>query len=211
MHLAKWILYVEVDEHRHAYYDSTCEAARLDVVQFGSQVNKPSLLVRFNPHLVKGECEVPFEDRLRTLAQYLWSVLKSFEEKIVAEDPMPVMTILHLFYGSESASKNLVETHATNMLIFLPDINSSYDVRDLDDNIRALSLADVCEVEVTAKLLSNALQAMQDHIAVNQCAALSNFNTPKQHRCSAVSQKDSDLCHRQNQIVKRGRQVHRFV
>ena len=68
---------------------------------------------------------------------------------------------------------------------------------------KTFSLYALCLTSFIAEALSNTLQAMQDHIAVNQCAALSNFKTPKQHRCSAVSQKKSDLCHRHNQIVKR--------
>ena len=44
----------------------------------------------------------------------------------------------------------LLEAHAINTLVFLPDINSSYDVRVSDDDIRAFSLADICEAEVTA-------------------------------------------------------------
>ena len=31
---------MEVDENRHAYYNPDCEAVRLDVVQYGSQVTK---------------------------------------------------------------------------------------------------------------------------------------------------------------------------
>ena len=96
---------MEVDESRHANYDSTCEAARLDVVQYGSEVTKPSLLVRFNPHLMKGEGEVPFEDRLKNLAQYLRDAVRNFEEQNVAEDSPPVMSIQYMFYGTQSAQR----------------------------------------------------------------------------------------------------------
>ena len=211
MHYPNFVLYVEVDEHRHAFYDSTCEAVRLDVVQYGSQVNKPSLMVRFNPHVMKGESEVPFEVRIKNLAQYLRNAALTFPELFVAEDSGPVMYIQYMFYGTESAQKRVLENYASNTIIFLKDIDFSDDLLFLEEDIATFSMNDICEKVVDKEATSAALERMRSHSSKTQCSALSNYKGKKQHRCSSVSSATSDLCCRHNKRVKDGYPVHRVT
>ena len=211
MHYPNFVLYVEVDEHRHAFYDSTCEAVRLDVVQYGSQVNKPSLMVRFNPHVMKGESEVPFEVRIKNLAQYLRNAALTFPELFVAEDSGPVMYIQYMFYGTESVQKKLLENHARHTICFLPDIDTPHDLLSLDEDIASFSITDVCSSEVDKEATSAALERIRSYSSNTQCSALSNYNSKKEHRCSAPSCATSDLCSRHNKRVKDGYPVHRVT
>ena len=198
---------MEVDENRHAYYNPDCEANRLDVVQYGSQVTKPSLLVRFNPHLMAGESEVTFELRLKNLAQYLLNALRSFDPT----SSKPVMYIQYMFYGTESVQKKLLESHARHTICFLPDIDTPHDLLSLDEDIASFSITDVCSSEVDKEATSAALERMRSHSSNTQCSALSNYNSKKEHTCSAHSCATSDLCWRHNKRVKDGYPVHRVT
>jgi len=202
---------VEVDEHRHAYYNPDCEANRLDVVQYGSQVTKPSLLVRFNPHLMARESEVTFELRLKNLAQYLRNALRSFEEQNLVTGSAPVMYIQYMFYGTESVQKKLLENHARHTICFLPDIDTPHDLLSLDEDIASFSITDVCSSEVDKEATSAALERIRSYSSNTQCSALSNYNSKKEHRCSAPSCATSDLCWRHNKRVKDGYPVHRVT
>ena len=197
---------MEVDENRHAYYNPDCEANRLDVVQYGSQVTKPSLLVRFNPHLMARESEVTFELRLKNLAQYLRNALRSFEA-----GSAPVMYIQYMFYGTESVQKKLLENHARHTICFLPDIDTPHDLLSLDEDIASFSITDVCSSEVDKEATSAALERIRSYSSNTQCSALSNYKGKKQHRCSSVSSATSDLCCRHNVCVRKGKPVHRVT
>ena len=157
---------MEVDEHRHAYYNPDCEANRLDVVQYGSQVTKPSLLVRFNPHLMARESEVTFELRLKNLAQYLRNALRSFDPT----SSKPVMYIQYMFYGTESAQKRVLENYASNTIIFLKDIDFSDDLLSLEEDIATFSMNDICEKVVDKEATSAALERMRSHSSKTQCS-----------------------------------------
>ena len=201
-----------MDEFRHQYYESVCEAVRLDYVQYGSQVNKPSLLVRFNPHVMKGETEVSFEDRVKFLAQYLRNLLKRIlEEESVGKEIPPFMTIQYMFYGTGSEQKKLLETHASNTILFKPDIDDFPDLIPLDQDIIDFSLLDICSKEVDREATEAALESARRTSSNTQCSALSNYNSKKEHRCSAPSCATSDLCWRHNKRVKDGYPVHRVT
>ena len=202
---------MEVDEHRHAYYNPDCEANRLDVVQYGSQVTKPSLLVRFNPHLMARESEVTFELRLKNLAQYLRNALRSFAEQNLVTGSAPVMYIQYMFYGTESVQKKLLENHARHTICFLPDIDTPHDLLSLDEDIASFSITDVCSSEVDKEATSAALERIRSYSSNTQCSALSNYKGKKQHRCSSVSSATSDLCCRHNERMRKGKPVHRVT
>ena len=74
-------------------------------------------MFRFNPHLIAGECETSFLDRLKTLAQVVRDVIakQRLEEQATpvpanapeeaTQDPAnapPVMSICYMFYGTNS-------------------------------------------------------------------------------------------------------------
>ena len=184
----------------------------MDYVQYGSQVNKPSLLVRFNPHVMKGETEVSFEDRVKFLAQYLRNLLKRIlEEESVGKEIPPFMTIQYMFYGTGSEQKKLLETHASNTILFKPDIDDFSDLIPLDQDIFDFSLLDICSKEVDREATKAALESARRTSSRPQCSALSNYNSKKEHRCSAPSCATSDLCSRHNKRVKDGYPVHRVT
>ena len=99
------------------------------------------------------------------------------------------MTSVSILRSPKSAE--VLEEHAVHTLRWLPDIDSPYEI--LDEDIRDFSIADVCEEEVTAEALSVTVKKIQDSTLVQQCSALSCFNTKNQLRCSAPSTKTSDF------------------
>ena len=116
-----------------------------------------------------------------------------------------------MFYGTESAQKRVLENYASNTIIFLKDIDFSDDLLFLEEDIATFSMNDICEKVVDKEATSAALERMRSHSSKTQCSALSNYNSKKEHRCSAPSCATSDLCWRHNKRVKDGYPVHRVT
>lgn len=200
LHLPKWVLYVEVDENRHAYYNKACEAARLDIVHFGSQVLKPSLLIRFNPHLMKGESEVSFEDRVKNLAQRLRNALRDFDKQLDLAEEVPVMHVQYMFYGDHSIQMKEAKTYGSNAIKFLDDIDSPDDLLSLDNDISSFSIKeDVCAAEVDKNATADTIEMMQRTSRHVRCSYLHKNQT----RCSAVALNTSEFCWAHNAIIHR--------
>jgi hypothetical protein len=93
------VINIEVDENRHQFYDVSCELARYDTLQFGSDKLRPTICIRFNPHVV-ATCQVLFEDRIKILIQIFRNALHAELD----ENEVPVMPVRYLFYGQVSLS-----------------------------------------------------------------------------------------------------------
>jgi hypothetical protein len=99
-------LYIEIDEHCHRFYEASCEAARLDTIQYGVKLAEgerllPSIMLRFNPHSIKdGGCDVPLLGRIKTLAQRYRNIV----EASALDTRLPEfanMSVQYMFYGSD--------------------------------------------------------------------------------------------------------------
>ena len=99
-------LYIEIDEHCHRFYEASCEAARLDTIQYGVKLAEgerllPSIMLRFNPHSTKdGGCAVPLLGRIKTLAQRYRNIV----EASALDTRLPEfanMSVQYMFYGSD--------------------------------------------------------------------------------------------------------------
>merc|ERR1711934_1132531 len=116
----------------------------------------------------------------------------------------------YMFYGNKSAQKSLLETHASNTIIFLKDIDSSEDLLSLDEDIASFTIKDICDAEVDKEAASDTLvtlEKLRSSASTAQCSAWSNYNSDNQHRCSAAALKTSDLCWRHNAIATSGKVV----
>ncbi len=85
---------IEVDEHRHQFYNSSCELARYDVLQFGTKDLLPTRVFRFNPHDT-ATLKFDFTSKLKMLIQRVRNYLNE-ELEIGAA---PVASVEWLYYG----------------------------------------------------------------------------------------------------------------
>ena len=84
---------IEVDENRHNFYEQSCELARYDTIQFGTDQLKPTKFFRFNPHKTN---DIPFTllEKVKVLIQ---SVRNYFKAELNPD--LPVAYVEYLFYG----------------------------------------------------------------------------------------------------------------
>ncbi len=99
-------LYIEIDKHCHRFYEASCDAVRLDTIQYGVKLAEgerllPSILLRLNPHSTKdGGCAVPLLGRIKTLAQRYRNIV----EASALDTRLPEfanMSVQYMFYESD--------------------------------------------------------------------------------------------------------------
>jgi hypothetical protein len=69
------VIFSEVDENQHRYYDVSCELSRYDTLTFGTEQLRATFINRFNPHHTP-EMTVPFIDRVKVFIQTIRNQLK---------------------------------------------------------------------------------------------------------------------------------------
>ena len=84
------VVFIEIDKQCHSQYDTSCEVARYDALQYGSDCTKPSLRIRFNPGS-------RMEWRLRT--KVLVQAVRNCIHTPLLSDATPVMCVRYLFYN----------------------------------------------------------------------------------------------------------------
>jgi hypothetical protein len=62
------VVIIEIDEHRHQFYNELCELARYDTLQFGTGHLLPTKVFRFNPHDTPN-IKLDFQAKLKVLIQ----------------------------------------------------------------------------------------------------------------------------------------------
>ena len=137
------VIFNEVDENQHRYYDFSCELAGYDTLMFGTEKIRDTFINRFNPHDTS-EMTVPFIDRVRVFIQTIRNQMTSSlseEEKISA-------SVSYLFYGSNTVHQQSSQ-NATMTFGVLPYVNNPTDL-NLDQDITTFKLEDLIQKEVNA-------------------------------------------------------------
>ena len=184
-------IYIEIDENRHQYYEESCELARYDTVQFGADSIKPSLCLRFNPHVVVNQDLPSLEDRIKFLMQRLRNAINAPIDK----EAEPIMTVQHLFYGSGSTQLKTAQ-RAANSLIILDEVNDATSI-DYDDDIMMFSLDDLNTKSLDFEANKATMERVAANVSGERCMAMNcAFNTKKRRRCSCSPAKGKTLCPR---------------
>ena len=104
------VVFIEIDEGCHAQYDSSCELARYDALQYGSDHIKPSLCIRFNP----GTRDSVLIRRCGVLVQ----MVRNYLNTPLHLDVAPVINVCFLFYN-QAGKKHIsaMRSQAANTLI----------------------------------------------------------------------------------------------
>ncbi|KAJ3122138.1 hypothetical protein HK100_012118 [Physocladia obscura] len=165
---------IEIDENRHQYYDTSCELARYDVLQFGTATLLATKVFRFNPHdslTVKFEFEVKLLQRVRNY------VNQELDEEV------PVAAVEWLYYDEGSKHQDVAK-HASNSIRILPPINNLSE--KLDEDIAAFCLT---ELGLLDAALNDVVQIKETELGGSelQCHVINCPNNPlKRKRCSQV-------------------------
>ena len=197
------VIFSEVDENQHRYYDVSCELARYDTLTFGTEQLRATFINRFNPHNTP-EVTVPFIDRVKAFIQTIRNQLRC---PLLSEDEKVSASVSYLFYGSGSVHQESAQ-HAKMTFRILPYINNPTDLK-LDLDIAAFKLEDLVQKEINATTQEILIQRQIElSSSSNQCSAWNHPKNPaKKTRCSQASKKNSTLCFRHSKLQEEGRTV----
>ena len=84
------VVFIEIHEDCHAQYDSSCELARYDALQYGSDHIKPSVCILFNP----GTRDSVLIRRCGVLVQ----MMRNYVNTPLQLDVAPVINVCFLSY-----------------------------------------------------------------------------------------------------------------
>ena len=169
----------KIDEHCHRFYEASCEAARLDTIQYGVKLTEgerllPSILLRFNPHSTKdGGCDVPLLGRIKTLAQRYRDIVDAPASDTWFTE-FANMSVQYMFYGSDVQHRNTLDRAQTTVTV-LDNINAEC-LEYHDDVISKFQFADIAPEEIN----NEALKAVQETLDESSSVALK--------RCSAMNE-----------------------
>jgi len=181
-------LYIEIDEHCHRFYDPSCEAARLDTIQYGVMLAEderllPSILLRFNPHSTKdGGCDVPLLGRIKTLAQRYRNIVEASALNTRLPE-FDTMSVQYMFYGSDVQHRlTLDRAHAT--ITVLDSINA--ECLEYHDNINKFQFAHIAPEEVNSEALKAVQETLDDSsfVALKRCSAMSHSGKGNERQCT---------------------------
>ena len=184
-------IFIEIDENRHQFYDESCELARYDTLQFGADSTKPSLCLRFNPHVVVNQELPSLEDRIKFLMQRL----RNATTAPIDTEAAPTMTVQHLFYGSGSTQLKTAR-RAADSLTILNEVNDAASI-DYDDDIKMFSLSDLNTESLDFEANKATMERVAANVSGERCVAMNYASSPKKRRrCSCSPNKGKTLCSR---------------
>jgi hypothetical protein len=194
-------LYIEIDEHCHRFYEASCEAARLDTIQYGVKLTEgerllPSILLRFNPHSTKdGGCDVPLLGRIKTLAQRYRDIVDAPASDTRFTE-FANMSVQYMFYGSDVQHRSTLDRAQATVTV-LDNINAEC-LEYHDDVISKFQFADIAPEEIN----NEALKAVQETLdesssdALKRCSAMSHSGKGNERQCTGYPVKGTELCAR---------------
>lgn len=189
------VVFVEVDEDRHKFYDKSCEMVRYEAVHFGHNFSHfPSVLLRFNPNVVEGE-DTELLYRIKVLAQQIRDELKArpSDEQLEAAEKR----VQFMYYGEGSEhQENLSENHKSSIVVSSRDIGKDHAPElDVDLQNFEYSMLKKCTIEESAMMLADA-RAASTYQGV-QCSAFNNNDDmSKRHQCRSKAKKGETYCRR---------------
>ena len=197
------VIYIEVDENSHRYYDVTCELARYDTLSYGTnQSGKHVDIIRFNPHQTSS-VKVDLTPRLKCLVQ----LIRNLMTQQLFDD---VATALHnMFYGLGSphieAAKRAVGTiRICNNIDNVDNVNLDKDI----DEFKLDVLMDDLDQHISESVVQNWIGNSSSQY---QCHAINYFqNVKKRKRCSQGSAKNSHLCSRHSKMNLSGKKINLY-
>jgi hypothetical protein len=179
-------LFIEIDEHCHRFYDASCEAARLDAIQYGvangSGKLLPSIMLRFNPNLTNGGgCDVNLLGRIKTLAQRYRNIVAALPLECSSCE-FATMSVQYMFYGSDLQHRSILDRARATVTV-LEDIN--IECFQYDDDINAFQLADITSREMDMEALKACEETLDCSAAVSKrCSAISCIGKPTERQCT---------------------------
>jgi hypothetical protein len=209
-------LFIEIDEHCHRFYEASCEAARLDTIQYGAMLAEgerllPSIMLRFNPHSTNdGGCNVPLLGRIKTLAQRYRNIV----EASALDTQLPEfanMSVQYMFYGSDVQHRQTLD-RAQATITVLDNINAEC-LEYRDDMIGKFQFADIAHERINSEALKAVQEILDDSSsgASNRCSAMSHSGKSNERQCTGHTVKGTELCarHTKSALAKQVRALKR--